>query len=243
MENKQEIIDFVQKINLLFKYTQLLNIDNHIYYIYRSPFIYNRIEWNKEKKDILLKILYKKFGITFNDFKNNRIFSTRIKFDMNIYININKVIPEYKSDFVFWLNSMYYSSINLEYIVKTWCTCDIFKDNFHLLNINVLNIENIIISLDLLFLEWKKIIETNNIWLTWLIKNNLLLMLISDYKDILLNIRWKDYNFDINEINNNMYYIENKINVSRSSLFNLDFSNLIEDNYKKSKINILIRGN
>jgi hypothetical protein len=34
-------------------------------------------------------------------------------------------------------------------------------------------------------------------------------MLISDYKDILLNIRKKDYIFELKEVDENMKYIEN----------------------------------
>jgi len=231
MRNKQEIFNFIKNLNLLLEITNHFNNKkNNLYYIIYSPYIYNKIEWCKETKELFLEILFKKLNITKIEYSKIMSLSTIDNvLELWYFIKLHYFFPEYKKDFRLWINLLYFSNINLQSIYQTWKTHKIFLNNKNLINVNSLNVSNIIIALDLLFYQWKKILlESIDIQ-----NNNLLLMLISDYKDILLNIRKKDYIFELKEVDENMKYIENISWISRETLFKLDYQILIEKNYKK----------
>ena len=73
------------------------------------------------------------------------------KSNMTVFLKVNSCIKEYKEDKIYWLNMMYYSSINLKNIHQTGQHHAIFKKKY--LNINYLNVEDIVIPLDLMIIE------------------------------------------------------------------------------------------
>ena len=222
MKNKKEILEFIKNIDYLLKITNLLWINDYKNYIFTSPFVYNKIDWCKDTKSIMEEILKQKL------WSINLIELNFQNIDIDIFIKIHKLLPSYKENFQKWINLMYYSTINLESQKNGRKINKIFTDNNKLININTLSVKEIVFWLDLMFLEWKKLLESkNNINCQ---TNNLLLMLISDYRDILEWTREKRYNFNKHEIDKNMKYIEQALWKTRIELFSLNFIQLINSN-------------
>ena len=209
------------------------NTKNSDYYIILSPFIYNKIEWNKLKKDDYKKLVLSELNISDKEYSKNISLSKNNYFipDINLYIKINSYMPEYKENNRKWLNCMYYSAINLSYIKKTGLHHKIFKREK--ININYLDLENIIIPLDLMIDKWLELLKDKKVSIYHIKNNNLLLMLLSDIKDIIFKIRKNEYEYNLDEIKKVIHVLKIENKIKESDLWKLDFQSLIKKNYDR----------
>ena len=238
MKNQKEIRDFIKNIRLLLRVNQ--DIPHSPYYIIYSPFVYNKMEWCKELKGILLELLKKELWLDSKEYMKYMWLSMR-KFhpDIQYFISMHTVIPEYRTHFIYWLNVMYFSSINMQFLHNWWLMHAMFTDHFEHIHINHLWIKDIVIPLYLMHKEAvSQLALSNRMGIDSIRTNNILLMLVSDYRDILQNIRKKEYEYDLKKVDERMGEIEIKTWVNRDLLFWLDFGSLIsineyETNYKR----------
>jgi hypothetical protein len=104
-------------------------------------------------------------------------------------------IPEYQINKVLWIHKMYFSTISLKYIHMTGIIPQIFQLPF--VSPNALDVKNICIPLPLMEKECRNIIQSQACNLDMIQNNNLLLMLLSDFRDIVLQLRVKEYSYSL----------------------------------------------
>lgn len=221
--------EFTRDLDLLLFFLRKLNnnlIDNNLLnYIRFSPFISNKIWWRKQLQEILEKIYELKVKEVYShlNMPNN--------LNIEFFIKINKVLPYYRYDKSYWINMMFFSEANIIYYLKKWV------HNFFLwydININYLDYEDIVMSWDTMYKLVLRIINDEilrkKILIDVIKSNNLILMLLSDYKDILYKIREKKYLVNEKKINKRLSSIERKTWVSKDELMSLDYFILMKEN-------------
>lgn len=219
------IKNFIRDLNFLMIFLNERNRNNILPYIKFSPFICNKIWWNKICQKNLEKIYLSKTKIDFNhlDIPND--------FNIDLFLKINKILPYYKIDKIYWINMMFFSEPNIKMFLKIWMH-QFFVKYENIININYLSHEDIVLSSWIMFKMVLKIIKENkdNDKFDMVVQNNLILMLLSDYRDILYWIRIKNYIININKINNRLFKIEKILWINKKDLLSLDHISLMKKN-------------
>ena len=225
------IKEFIRDLNLLSIFLDKNEREEILQYIKFSPFIRNKIWWNKQYQQILEKIFLSKIKIKYDNLyiPNN--------FDINYFIKINKTLPYYKTNKKYWINMMFFSEPNIEYFIKNWVH-SFFYEYEKLIDINYLSHEDIVIWSDNMYnLVTKNLSESsiNDSKINNIINNNVNLMLLSDYKDVLYWIRKNKYVVDIEQLNDRLYKIWKISWINKDSLMSLDYMYLMEQNIIKAR--------
>lgn len=222
-----EIKEFLYNTNLFCNKINLYWIE----YLKFSPFVFNKIWWNKNYQKIFYEILLKKINISQEEFDSIEL-NKHIKF--NKFIKFNMFSPIYKNNFDYWINMIFFSEFNIYLVLKNKKINNFFDNFFDKININLLKYEDIVISLDLMFdfLVFYFFIDLKN--KNNLLNNNLFLMLISDYIDI-LNNKPKSYDYDINLIKKNINFLFSEFDINIKDYYWLNFQEIMANNTKNLK--------
>lgn len=229
---KNQISTFLYNIHIFKHFYKNKNIP--LEYIIFSPYIFNIIEGCKTSKDAMKKLFLLQMDISEQEYTDCLSFSSQKHIpDIETYLHIHSYITEYHSNYTLWLNKMYFSTINMMYTHNSWNTHSIFKKYPLSINTNALDLRNIVIPLNLMLQEALVIITHNDISLEYIQKNNLLLMLLSDFKDIKFNIREKEYFFPMEQIDSFIDRLVMRFNISEEELWDLPYKNLMKTNHER----------
>lgn len=226
---KKDILTFLQHLTLLQKSSERLG--SPLEYIIYSPYVFNVLEGCKKEKRVMKQLLLKQLNISPETYTNIMGYERHGPCpDIDIFLEMHTSIPEYQKNPLLWKHKIYYSTIMLQYRQITGKTPAIFKNI--ILNPNRLDVRNICIPLNLMEYECRNIIRHHTPSLDLIRHNNLLLMLLSDFRDIVLHIRPKQYEYSRSDIDSFLELLLGPIDISPESIWGLDFHQLMQHNYE-----------
>lgn len=233
--NKNILKQFLIDISLLHSFLKKNEVNNSLLYMKYSPFVYNVIFWNKGYTVVFREFLNKNYGISYDLYLDD--FSLISKIDFEIYLEMNKVLPLYKQNKTYWLNIMFFSILHSNFIINNGFSSIYFEKYKNLININILQKEHIVLPLWIMFSLVDKYVKDNfnkYNWYTLLESNNLILMLLSDYRDILYWNKNKEYFYNISDIRKKWFYLVWELLITEDYLLKLDFISLMSLNNLKN---------
>lgn len=228
---KKEILLLIKNSLILRATKKSKKVD--LEYIVLSPYIYGVIEGCKTTKHLYKSITLKYLCITWSQYKLCQESSVwEQENEVDIFLKVQMSIPEYKTNLNLWNHKMYYSVIHFRYFKKTKKNHRFFDKLC--IEANSLNIKDIVIPLGYMQIYITDFIKNHNsLTVTDIIWNNLFLMMLSDFKDIVLFKRDKEYTYNTKTIHSFLRLLENNYNINIATLWELDFPQLIQENYEK----------